>query len=732
MSLPAEWETMSAEAQEEWFLAALEAQPLPFDSLVAVLQTLAESNRTSLANEWAELVQDALVQQRDRDRMAALMTAELGWRAADSGFKTFCHKALQAVFRNRADKAMVAGAGFDDANDVTTCMVRLNRLLALRPGALVLDGTWGFGVVKKCDDFYMKVVIDFDGKPQHAMTFAYAAESLTLLAEDHILTLRHRDPAELVRRVNEEAAEVVRMVLRSYGDMPAVRLREILEDGIVDPAAWKTFWNGARRELKDDDLVEIPTRRTANIRLLASARQYDAVWFEALAAERDCETILERVYELEDATDTAALDESARAVLADRLAFASLGTELRAPEVAAAAGTLADRLGAFDGAAGDTMRAILRRLLERKPFVATVDALPARELKPFIDLLARLFGDDLIARVVEMLDVLSIRVLDQVVPHLVAQGHEASVAARFREICDADSVAATTICWLCRNWAFVDRNQPVSREDLLFRAVRVFESPCSGHALRAQNMLRNLFEQQEWLAVLLASVDELGREGFVRRVNAATHWEPTERRGVLARVLKTYPDLKRIIDAASDDKPPQPVRARLTSWRSLRERQAALKKLVEVDIPANSREIGVARSYGDLRENFEYQAAKDRQALLMQRKGALEADLSAVNASDFKDVPTDTVGMGTCVWLAGADGTEQRLCILGEWDRDEALGIVGAGSGVAERLLGQAAGDTVSLPEPVEIGTRKLPAGDGRIVRVTPLDDDIRAWMETR
>jgi len=72
---------------------------------------------------------------------------------------------------------------------------------------------------------------------------------------------------------------------------------------------------------------------------------------------------------------------------------------------------------------------------------------------------------------------------------------------------------------------------------------------------------------------------------------------------------------------------------------------------------------------------------------------------------------------------------EQRLTIIGEWDRDEALGIVGAGSGVAESLYGKRPGDTITLPETIEVGERRIPAGICRIVRITPLDEDVRAWM---
>ncbi|NQU40716.1 MAG: hypothetical protein HQ523_12250 [Lentisphaerae bacterium] len=729
MSLPEPWESMGDEAREEWFIDTLDKDPLPLDEVTSVLEALAESGKRSLANAWAEMVQETLVQRRDRDHMPALLRTWLGWRSEDSSFKALCHKALLSVFRNRCDKEIVASAGFDGSGSVTQCMARLDLLLGLTPGALCLDSTWGFGVVSKFDDFYMKAVIDFEGKPQHAMTFAYAADTLTLLSDDHILTLRHRDPEELARRIKEDPAEIVRMILRSYGDMPMAHLREILEAGIVDPAQWKTFWDGARRGLKNDELVDIPTKRTESIRLLKSAKAYDAAWFEALQAERDCETILERVGELEGSTDTSNLDDGARAVLADRLSFAAIGTDLRAPQVAAACCTAADRLGATAGQPGELIHGVLTRLMNPDMFVQTADALSARELHPFVLLQAKTFGEAFNDLLLSLLGVFSVRLLDEVVPHLVAQEREAETAARFREIFDGDIVAAMVVCWLCRNLDFLDRMQPVSREDLLFRCVRVFETLCSAHSLRAQNLLRGLFEQVDWLEGMLESISPLGREGFTRRVNAATTWDATERRSVLARLLKGYPDLKWITATASDAGHETPVRPHLTSWRSFRERQAQLKKLVEVDIPENSREIGVAISYGDLRENFEYQASKDKQGLLMRRKTELEADLATVQAADFKSALTESVGLATCVWVAGSDGVEQRLTIIGEWDRDEALGIVGAGSGVAESLYGKRPGDTITLPETIEVGERRIPAGICRIVRITPLDEDVRAWM---
>ena len=69
-------------------------------------------------------------------------------------------------------------------------------------------------------------------------------------------------------------------------------------------------------------------------------------------------------------------------------------------------------------------------------------------------------------------------------------------------------------------------------------------------------------------------------------------------------------------------------------------------------IPENSKEIGIARSYGDLRENFEFKAAKEMQAVLMRRKSELEAALHNARGTAFESPDTSQVSIGTIVTSA--------------------------------------------------------------------------------
>jgi len=189
----------------------------------------------------------------------------------------------------------------------------------------------------------------------------------------------------------------------------------------------------------------------------------------------------------------------------------------------------------------------------------------------------------------------------------------------------------------------------------------------------------------------------------------------------MANLIRAFPDLEHALSveakAAAEAK-----RVRVTSWRSYRQRLMQLKRLTEVEIPQNSKEIAHAQSYGDLRENFEYKAAKDQQRLLLLRQQELESALKTVQGSGFETVMTDRAGLGTTVTVRWEDGREERFCILGEWDRDEALNIISSESQLAKALEGLSTGDAY------RVITDGRNTSGGIVLKIEPMSDAIREW----
>ena len=127
-------------------------------------------------------------------------------------------------------------------------------------------------------------------------------------------------------------------------------------------------------------------------------------------------------------------------------------------------------------------------------------------------------------------------------------------------------------------------------------------------------------------------------------------------------------------------------------------RDREYQDLVQKKIPANSKEIAIARSYGDLRENHEYKAAKEMQKILMRQKDELEAALTRARGTDFSNAKTDVVGPGTVVLATDlANNQPETFTILGAWDSDPDRGIISYLTPIAIALVNRKVGDEVEF-----------------------------------
>ena len=141
---------------------------------------------------------------------------------------------------------------------------------------------------------------------------------------------------------------------------------------------------------------------------------------------------------------------------------------------------------------------------------------------------------------------------------------------------------------------------------------------------------------------------------------------------------------------------------------------------MKIDIPENSKEIEVARSYGDLRENAEFKYAKERQGLLMAQGAKLAEDLEIVKPTDFTDISTDKINIGTGVALEFEDNSNITYFILGVWDQDDDLKIISSETKLAKLLLGLSIGDDVNLPD-----------GKAIVRDIISLTNEIKEWIST-
>jgi transcription elongation factor GreA len=167
------------------------------------------------------------------------------------------------------------------------------------------------------------------------------------------------------------------------------------------------------------------------------------------------------------------------------------------------------------------------------------------------------------------------------------------------------------------------------------------------------------------------------------------------KRSLLARIVKIHPQLEAMITGTQ---PEEKAAQLIVSWSSLQKRREEHEDLVKKKIPENIKEIALARSYGDLSENFEYKAAKQMQAVLARRRAELERDLQNARGTAFEKPDTSRVSIGTVVTLREAKSKkEETYTILGVWDGDPDRHIISYQTAIGQALLGHGIGEVVTL-----------------------------------
>ncbi|MBP1633474.1 MAG: greA [Acidobacteria bacterium] len=140
-----------------------------------------------------------------------------------------------------------------------------------------------------------------------------------------------------------------------------------------------------------------------------------------------------------------------------------------------------------------------------------------------------------------------------------------------------------------------------------------------------------------------------------------------------------------------------------------------LERELRMELP---KEIKRARELGDLSENAEYHAAKERQRLVEARIGMLKKRVAELSLLNLDKLPTDKVGLGSIVQLSenGGETVEYRLVMPEE--ADAAKGLISPSSPIGRALLNREPGDEVVV---------KTPSGERRfeIVKLTTIHDAI-------
>lgn len=589
------------------------------------------------------------------DDTAVVAALEALWRASDP-----THPSLQLLLDHYE---------LPRHPNIEEALLEMETWLLFPPGQGVLAESRGMGRVRSNDTERGTIGLDFEAEKGVQMRLDAAKRLLTPMPDGHVLMRRFDDPVQFRADAEKSPGEVAAALLRSLGrPAPALEVRHHLR-GIVPDVKWAKWWSSARKNKavqatpKDVKLFHwvdpgvvaaaeaaVDPRRLTPAEALDQARArlkkrvaLDAAYFQALAEHGESVHMNDPALALE---------------IADLLGRT-------APEMGMALSySPASLLATHDPL--DVLPAI-RDKATREAALNTL-----REVRDdWASIIAALIVVEEDARTVQSM----VKVL---AAHAPEEHHRVVM-----QVLRSPRRNPRTFLFMAKYAASADEvRSQIGASTLL----TVFESLNDDLFKPYRSVVKGLLDAPELTrAVYLnTSVDEARR---IRTALERADIEEYRRVRLRDELLAHFPSL----DVGETD-------VIYVSRAAADRKRGELEHLMTVDIPAVAASLGRAAALGDLKENAEYKAAREKHGQLSNRAQTISEELQRIRMIDLSGVETTRMSIGSACDLEPVEGGEMRkAAVLGPWDADVDNGVYSYLSPFGKALIGKLDGETAML-----------------------------------
>ncbi|MEO8825337.1 MAG: GreA/GreB family elongation factor [Chthoniobacterales bacterium] len=579
----------------------------------------------------------------------------------------------------------------------------------LQPQTYCLHKSWGFGRVTEWNLLTGQIFVDFKTKKGHGMQLQYATETLRPIADDHFLAQAAKDPEAVKASLKNDPVGVVRQILQNAGNKASVdQISNLMVPDLLDDTAFKKWWETTKKKLKADGHFAIPAKKTDPIVLREAALEQTT---ELLDGFKKAKQLKQQVAALDQIlkhlADFANNLDQIREMAGEIQESARKNQRLHAPESIELLLGLTDIRARFPDAVpteGLTVADILRT---EEPRLAEVfGRLPAARQRRVLAELIAAFQDNWTLRAHRLLRQGNARLVGEIVRLFEEQNRLEEITQTLERMISERSTTTEILYWFCKERGA--QFPQLFRPDVFGAILHALEHDQIDAVNRSSRLHDLVMDDRELLTDLLGQAEEETVQNSMRKLLLTPVFEELNKRSLIARIIKLHPSMQSMIGGEEGER----KEALMVSWPSLDRRKKEYEHLVNKLIPQNTRDIGIARSYGDLRENFEFKSAKEMQSVLLRRKSEIEQLLALARGTTFDNPETSLISIGTSVTIQdAAGGPEETFHILGAWDSSPEHSIVSYPAPIGQTLLGKAVGDVVEFP--TETGKRTV-----RVIRI--------------
>jgi transcription elongation GreA/GreB family factor len=585
-------------------------------------------------------------------------------------------------------------------------------LESMNPGTYCIHRSWGFGVISGFDEDRGMILIDFedDERTSHAMDPVFCLDKLELLPDESILAQHRKNTDEIDQLAKKEPAELIIKILEQGVDgcMTSREIERILNYMFGSSKA-KRWWTATKKVLVKDPRIAVPNKKNEPYVLrdepvkpeqeilqdfFEEKRSYEKIvlaekLFDLAAEKEDLQADLPQVL----ADLTVAIMEAKNLSQADRL----YGIWVR--------NNLARDVEEDVEKLEPTSASILKECED--DLAALADLMPAKFHSRFLDLVARTYPDNWKEIILNLLQNTTVKFSGECAHFLIDRDESKLLIKSLNTCLDEQSLKAPVLLWMLKFRGlskFKDLLGDMINPRLLTAVFSAIDYESLKNATSRRIPLAEILsDDRELLSDILSKGTEENGKDLAQALLLNPGFEDLTKRSLLARFIKKFPVIQSILDGESAGSSSMSTSSvtddtLIVSKGSYDRKLADLDLITKEKIPANSQAIEAARELGDLKENAEYQMAKDDQKVLLARQAELQADLMRAKATDFTEVPSDSVGIGTIVDLKDSNsGDKMKYTILGAWDGDPENNILSYLTPLAQNILGKKVGEVVEI-----------------------------------
>jgi transcription elongation factor GreA len=701
--------------ESEW-LKYLEAGDYDSDFIGQCTHLLASNNKTSILSNLLEMLIQEYSTKGIDDGVLYLGELLIEKKLFKTEFKDLLIKSIKSKFKNNSllDKYLLYSE-LETSTDFEKAFRKINEFFYYDIGEVFLHTNWKVGVVINHDFIKHQIIVDFGKEGKKSFSFSGAREFLKKLDQSHYLSLLKKEPEKLKEMIRSNPQEFLKTILKQHENkISLTELKRIMLEGLIAESDWAKWWANTRIAIKKDAFLEFDESVKSEIRLRTRPKNDQPQYidkFERAANPQEMMAIILDYAEMQSASYTE--DDTPRAM----------------------ADCIINRIKSTDD-----MNIVLKLQYcftweylkksvkgEYPEFPVTISEILSKAPNP-VDVIFSFSNPDYQKKIMDAwlkedpqgwlnyTDILLMKVSPKLLESLVKslQGADAKefLKEAIKKIISLKYHNPELYVWVLTQIVkgkFKLKNY--NQYDMVIDIVAWMENltkdivpvPLNKKAKSsALSKARKLIEDGDfWLlrnSVIDIPLDDVRH--LLDTFHSAVSLNDNFKSSVEYALTNARPDLFK-----QEEKSGETVDTTANHYCTMamfEKKKNEYQKIMTVDIPENSKDIATARAHGDLRENAEYQSAKQKQKVLMKQADELRDLLERARPIDPTQISNERIAFGTKVHVLNqTNGKEEIYTILGIWEAQPENNIISYLSPLGRSLLAKKAGEIVDvlLPE---------------------------------